>query len=157
MELWELVARESCRDTLAQYSHAGDRYLLEEFASAFCEDGILEIRGTAPVQGRQAIMDRFGGGTAALEARQAAKAQAPGTVRRRIVRHNVTNIRFESVSPTEATVASYFTVFTEVGPDHLGRYRDRLVPVGDQWLIAHRFVSVDWHAPDSTFTGARPG
>ena len=150
MELWELVARESCRETLAQYSHAGDRYLLEEFAGAFCEDGVLEIRGSDPVQGRQAIMERFGGGTAALQARQAAKAQAPDAARR-IVRHNVTNIRFESVSPAEATVASYFTVFTEVGPDHLGRYRDRLVPVGDRWLIAHRFVSVDWHAPDSTF------
>lgn len=150
MELWELVARESCRETLAQYSHAGDRYLLEEFAGAFCEDGVLEIRGNDPVQGRQAIMERFGGGTAALQARQAAKAQAPDAARR-IVRHNVTNIRFESVSPAEATVASYFTVFTEVGPDHLGRYRDRLVPVGDRWLIAHRFVSVDWHAPDSTF------
>jgi hypothetical protein len=155
MELWELVARESCRDTLAQYNHAGDRYLLEEFAGAFCGDGVLEIRSSAPLQGRQAIMERFGGGTAALQARQAAKAQSPGAARR-IVRHNVTNIRFESVSPTEAIVASYFTVFTEVGPDHLGRYRDRLVPVGDRWLIAHRFVSVDWHAPDSTFTGAPP-
>ncbi len=154
MELWELVARESCRDTLAQYSHAGDRYLLEEFAGAFCEDGVLEIRGSAPLQGRQAIMERFGGGTAALQARQGAKAQAPGAARR-IVRHNVTNIRFESVSPTEATVASYFTVFTEVGPDHLGRYRDRMVPVGDRWLIAHRFVSVDWHSPDSTFRSQR--
>ncbi len=153
MELWELVARESCRDTLAQYSHAGDRYLLKEFAGAFCEDGILEIRGSAPVQGRAAIMERFGGGTAALEARQAAKAQEPGRPRR-IVRHNVTNIRFETVSPTEATVASYFTVFTEVGTDHMGRYRDRLVPVGERWLIAHRFVSVDWHAPDSTFGSA---
>ena len=150
MELWELVARESCRDTLAQYSHAGDRYLLEEFAGAFCEDGVLEIRGSARIQGRQAIMERFGGGTAALQARQAAKTQVPGAARR-IVRHNVTNIRFESVSPTEATVASYFTVFTEVGPDHVGRYRDQMVPVGDRWLIAHRFVSVDWHAPDSTF------
>jgi len=150
MELWELVARESCRDTLAQYTHAGDRYLLDEFASAFCEDGMLEIRGSAPMQGRQAIMERFGGGTAALHARQGDRPQAAGTTRR-VVRHNVTNIRFESVSPSEATVASYFTVFTEIGPDHMGRYRDRLVSVGDRWLIAHRFVSVDWHAPDSTF------
>ncbi len=150
MEMWELVARESCRDTLAQYSHAGDRYLLEEFAGAFCEDGVLEIRGSAPIRGRAAIMERFGGGTAAQQARQATKAQPPGATRR-LVRHNVTNVRFEAVSPTEATVASYFTVFTEVGPDHLGRYRDRLVPVGDRWLIAHRFVSVDWHSPDSTF------
>jgi hypothetical protein len=150
MEHWELVVRESCRDTLAQYTHAGDRFLLEEFAGAFCEEGVLEIRASEPVQGRTAIMERFGGGTAALQARQAAKAQEPGAPRR-VVRHNVTNIRFESVSPTEAIVASYFTVFTEVGPDHMGRYRDRLVPVGDRWLIAHRFVSVDWHAPDSTF------
>ena len=43
-------------------------------------------------------------------------------------------------------MASYFTVFTNVGADHMGRYRDRLVPVGDEWLIAHRFVSTDWHA-----------
>lgn len=150
MELWELVAREQCRNTLAQYTHAGDRYLLDEFASAFCEDGVLEIRGSAPVRGRQAITEQFGGGTAALEARRAARAQAPGAIRR-VVRHNVANVWFESVSPTEANVASYFTVFTEVGPDHMGRYRDRLVPVGERWLIAHRFVSVDWHAPDSVY------
>ena len=153
MEVWELFARESCRDTLAQYTHAGDRFLLEEFAGAFCEDGVLEIRGRAPVRGREAIMERFGGGTAALRARRASKAQPPGALRR-VVRHNVTNVRFEAVSPTEATVASYFTVFTEVGPDHMGRYKDRLVPVGDRWLIAHRFVSVDWHSPDSTFGAA---
>jgi hypothetical protein len=35
----------------------------------------------------------------------------------------------------------------------MGRYRDRFVPVGERWLIAHRFVSTDWRAPDSTFTG----
>ena len=158
MEHWELVARECCRDTLAQYSHAGDRYLLDEFAGAFCEDGVLEIRGQPALRGRAAIIERFGGATAALHAHDAARiaratdADAP----RRIVRHNVTNIRFESVTPTEATVASYFTVFTEVGVDHMGRYRDRLVPVGERWLIAHRFVSTDWRAPDSVFRAERP-
>jgi hypothetical protein len=153
MELWELVAREACRDTLAQYTHSGDRYLLEEFAAAFCEDGVLEIRGNAPLRGRAAIMERFGGDTAALQARQEAKAAPPGV--RRLVRHSVTNVRFEAVTPSEATVASYFTVFTEVGLDHMGRYRDHLVPVGERWLIAHRFVSVDWHSPESTFGGIR--
>ena len=150
MELWELVVRESCRDTLAQYSHAGDRFLLDEFAAAFCEDGVLEIRGNEPIRGRAAIIERFGGPATAMRARDAARAQASDTIRR-IVRHNVTNIRFESVSPQEAVLASYFTVFTEKGPDHLGRYRDRLVPVGERWLIAHRFVSTDWRARDSTF------
>jgi hypothetical protein len=156
MELWELVARESCRDTLAQYTHAGDRYLLEEFAGAFCEDGVLEIRGSAPITGRTAIMERFGGGTAALAARQAARAAAQSSDEsRRVVRHNVTNIRFESTSPEQAVVASYFTVITQIGLDHMGRYRDRFVPVGDRWLIAHRFVSTDWRAPDSIFSAAR--
>ena len=118
---------------------------------------MLEIRGSAPITGRTAIMERFGGGTAALAARQTAKAaaQSPGSVRR-IVRHNVTNIRFESVSHDEANVASYFTVITQIGLDHMGRYRDRLVPEGDRWLIAHRFVSTDWRAPDSIFGAGAP-
>jgi hypothetical protein len=158
MEPWELTARECCRDTLAQYSHSGDRYLLDEFAGAFCEDGVLEIRGQPPLRGRAAIVERFGGATAALQARDTARTtraedeDAP----RRIVRHNVTNIRFESVTRTEATVASYFTVFTEIGVDHMGRYRDRLVPVGDRWLLAHRFVSTDWRAPSSVFRAQSP-
>lgn len=152
MELWELVARECCRDTLAQYSHAGDRFLLDEFAGAFCEDGVLDIRGSEPVTGRAAIIARFGGPAASATARDAARAQ-PADAVRRVVRHNVTNIRFESVTPDEAIVSSYFTVFTKVGPDHMGRYRDRFVPVGERWLIAHRFVSTDWHAVDSTFGG----
>ena len=145
MELWELVARESCRDTLAQYTHAGDRYRLEEFAAAFCEDGILEIRGSDPVRGRAAIVKEIGG--------RVPPAAGAAETTKRIVRHNVTNIRFESLSPTEATVASYFTVFTEIGLDHMGRYRDRLVPVGDRWLLAHRFVSTDWRSPDSIYGG----
>lgn len=152
MELWELIARESCRDTLAQYSHAGDRFLLEEFAAAFCEDGVLEIRGSEPITGRGAIIERFGGPSTASKARDAAR-QLPADATRRVVRHNVTNIRFESLSAEEAIVSSYFTVFTEVGADHMGRYRDRFVPVGERWLIAHRFVSTDWRAPDSTFRG----
>ena len=154
MEHWELVAREQCRDTLAQYSHAGDRYQLDEFAGAFCEEGVLEIRGQPPLVGRAAIVERFGGATTAQQAQGvAATARAAGAVRR-VVRHTVTNVRFEAVSPGEATVASYFTVFTEIGLDHMGRYRDRFVPVGDRWLSAHRFVSTDWRAPDSVFRAA---
>lgn len=157
MELWELVARECCRDTLAQYTHAGDRFRMDEYGAAFCEDGVLEIRGSEPVRGRAAIIERVSAATGAQAGRGAGALNAPRapvpSVVKRIVRHNVTNVRFESISPDEATVASYFTVFTEIGLDHMGRYRDRLVPAGDRWLIAHRFVSVDWRAPDTTFGG----
>src|SRR5271170_6771134 len=97
VELWELSAREACRDTLAQYTHSGDRYLLEDFADSFCEDGVLEIRRAEPLQGRDAIMERFGGAPAAAQAQEAAAQKREAGALRRIVRHNVTNVRFESI------------------------------------------------------------
>jgi hypothetical protein len=143
MELWELAARERIRDTLARYNWSGDALRLDELAETFCEEGELELRGSEPVRGRAAIVDLLG-----VVSEPNTTAQASGA--KRIVRHNVTNIRFTDVRPDEARVACYFTVFTEIGLDHYGRYRDVFVPVGDDWLIRHRFVSTDWSAPDST-------
>jgi SnoaL-like protein len=144
MELWELAARERIRDTLARYNWSGDALRLDELARTFCDDGELQLRNAEPARGRAAIVELLGGAVASTNA----AAQAAGV--KRIVRHNLTNIRFTEVTPQEARVSCYFTVFTEIGLDHYGRYRDVLVPVGDDWLIRHRFVSTDWSAPDST-------
>jgi len=144
MELWELAARERIRDTLARYNWSGDALRLDDLAQTFCEDGELELRGNEPVRGRAAIVALLGGVVASPNA----AAQMSGV--KRIVRHNITNVRFTDVTPQEARVASYFTVLTEIGLDHYGRYRDVFVPVGDDWLIRHRFVSTDWSAADST-------
>lgn len=142
--MWELVARERIRDTLARYNWSGDAMRLDDLAAAFCEDGELELRGSEPIRGRRAIVDFLGGTVAAP------KAAAEASSVKRIVRHNVTNIRFTEVTPQQARVACYFTVFTEIGLDHFGRYRDEFVPVDGDWLIRHRFVSTDWSAPNST-------
>jgi hypothetical protein len=147
MELWELAARERIRDTLARYNWSGDALRLDDLAQTFCEDGTLELRGGEPARGRAAIVELLGGAVATPNA----AARASGV--KRIVRHNLTNVAFTDVSPDEARVACYFTVFTEIGLDHYGRYRDVFVPVGDGWLIRHRFVSTDWTAPDSTMAG----
>ena len=144
MELWELAARERIRDTLARYNWSGDSLRLDDLAQTFCDDGELELRGNEPVRGRAAIVALLSGAVTGPSAAAAA------TGIKRIVRHNVTNIRFTDMTPQEARVACYFTVLTEIGLDHYGRYRDVFVPVGDDWLIRHRFVSTDWHAPDST-------
>ena len=144
MELWELAARERIRDTLARYNWSGDALRLDDLAQTFCEDGELELRGSEPIRGRAAIVALLGGAVASPNA----TAQASSV--KRIVRHNVTNIRFTDVTQEEAHVACYFTVLTEIGLDHYGRYRDVFVPVGDDWLIRHRFVSTDWSAADST-------
>jgi hypothetical protein len=153
MDVWELEARERIRDTLARYNWSGDAFRLDELAAAFCEDGELEVRGREPFRGRAAIIEFLSGGGDGGDddARRAAlRSAAAASGVTRIVRHNVANIRFLEVTPDHARVACYFTVLTEIGLDHYGRYRDTFVPVGEEWLIRHRFVSTDWRAPEST-------
>lgn len=145
MQIWELVAREQIRDTLARYNWSGDAGRIDGLAETFCVDGVLEIRGAEPLRGRSEIMAFLGGVTGKI----AVDADV-----RPIVRHNVANILFTSVAPDTAQVSSYFTVLTHIGLDHFGRYRDTLVPDGDAWLIKHRKVSTDWAAADSAM--ARP-
>ena len=140
MEAWELSARERIRDSFARYTHPGDHFPLQNLADAFCEDGVLQF-GEQHLRGRDAI-HRF-----RTEARERSGGVDPG----RVLRHNVTNIWFQTVTPREARVLSCYTVYSEIGLDHFGRYRDRFVPIGDDWLIAHREVTMDWSAKQSKF------
>jgi hypothetical protein len=152
VELWELVARERIRDSIALYNWSGDAYRLEDLTRAFSEDGTLEVRGEEPRTGRKAILEYLGGirgNDGGEDARAALKAAAATSGVKKIVRHNIANIRFLELTPQQAKVSCYFTVFTEIGLDHYGRYRDTFVPVGDEWLIQHRFVSTDWRAENS--------
>lgn len=146
MEIWELVARERIRDTLARYNWAGDAGDVTGLAETFCVDGVLEIRGLEPLRGRAAIASFLGGVDVAR----------PASVKP-IVRHNLTNVLFAGLTRDAAHVSSYFTVVTHAGLDHFGRYRDTLVPDGDTWLINHRRVSTDWAAPDSAMARQRAG
>lgn len=147
MELWQLVAREQIRDTLARYNWSGDAGRLEGLAETFCEDGVLEIRGVDPLHGRSEIAAFLGGVTEKIAGSVAAKP---------VVRHNVANVLFAGLTPDQAQVTSYFTVVTNIGLDHFGRYLDTLVPDGERWLIKHRKVATDWAAPGSTMARRQP-
>jgi hypothetical protein len=148
VELWELVAREHIRDTLARYNWAGDAGRLDELAETFCTDGVLEIRGLQPLRGRSEIMAFLGGVTGTIAASTDVKP---------IVRHNVANVLFTEMTRDQGQVSCYFTVMTHIGLDHIGRYRDTLVPDGNTWLIKHRKVSTDWAAADSAMARRSPG
>ena len=145
MEIWELVVRERIRDTLARYNWSGDAGRLDELADTFCADGVLEIRGLEPLRGRSEIVSFLGGVT---------RNVAVGGGVKPIVRHNVANVLFDEVTRDHVQVSSYFTVVTQIGLDHVGRYRDTFTPDGGIWRIRHRKVSTDWAAPDSVM--ARP-
>ena len=140
MDVWELVARERIRDTIARYAHLVDRGRIDELVALFTEDATLEAGDGPPVRGRDAIRAVFLG-----TGRRLASAAAP------LIRHHVSNVLIDVESPDAATASSYFLAITDHGPDHWGRYRDRLVPAGDRWLFQHRRVRTDGRASGSVF------
>jgi len=145
MELWELSARECIRDTIARYNHSGDGGRFDDMITTFAPDGALEIAGESLHEGHVALRAFFSN----------VRGDSGGGGRRlTVLRHCVTNTLIELQSTTEASARSYFHVITDIGLDHWGSYRDRLVPVGDRWLFAHRSVKTAGYAPDSFF--ARP-
>ena len=141
IENWEVAARESIRNTIASYTHNGDRYRLDDFVDCFLPDGVLDLKGGQRLEGREAIMGFF-------TATPIVTSAEPSPIR-----HNVTNILFTEVTPEFVKVSSYFTVFSRVGLDHYGRYRDEMVPDGDRWRIRHRLAATDWMAPHSVVAG----
>ena len=132
MELWELSAREAIRELLAAYARAADSGNAERFAALFAPDGVLEVHGLAPIEGRDAIRSFLSGGTGESPVR---------------LRHHLTNVSIAVESPTTATGECYFTVFTDAGVDHWGRYRDHYVGKAGEWKIAHRLARTEGRTP----------
>jgi ketosteroid isomerase-like protein len=137
VDAWELAAREQVRDTVAAYTHAGDRSRLEALAACFTSDGVLEVKGMPQARGRSEIIAML---SSAISTSEPARG---------FVRHFIANLHFQAVTRERIETAAYFAVFTAHGPDHWGRYRDVFVPVGEQWLLAHRRVTVDARARGS--------
>ncbi len=139
MEAWELAAREAIRHTIASYTFHADHGRFDDVSALFATDGVLEVHGIggARAEGRDAILGFFRGVGGDVRA-----TAPPGRMQ-----HHVASVRVDVVSATEAHATSYFTVMTGAGVDHWGRYRDALVPAGDQWLFAHRLVRTDGSTP----------
>jgi hypothetical protein len=138
MQVWELVAREEIRETLARYHHFGDSAKFVEMAALFAVDGVLEVRGEKAIEGRTSIVEYLTG----VNRDVVAMSDVP------ILRHYSTNVTITVLSEHEATAASAFLVIAETGLDHWGRYRDRLVAADGGWRFAHRLVRTDGYAPD---------
>ncbi|BCO34857.1 nuclear transport factor 2 family protein [Mycobacterium heckeshornense] len=141
MQLWELEIRESARQTLAEYTAATDSFDLKALAACFAPDGVLEFTGGQPIAGRDAIET---GLRAQMEVSRSASRRAP-----KYVRHHLASIRFSAVERNRVDVTSYFAVYTDIGLDHWGRYRDVLIPAEGRWLLASRKIAVDGFSGES--------
>ena len=140
VEIWELWARESVRQTLADYTAGTDRNRLDDVAACFAPDGELSFTGGTRLVGPAAI--------AAGLATQVGRFRA-GSVPLTHVRHHVSSVWFGSIGRDRVDVSSYFLVLTDIGVDHWGRYRDVLIPFDGRWLFASREALVDGFSDDS--------
>ncbi len=142
MQQWEIGVREAVRQTLSDYTAATDRFDLGGLADCFAAAGTLEFTGAdAPLVG-----------PAAIEAGLRAAMTGPPDQLRAVpsfVRHHVSSVRFAAVAADRVEVSSYFAVFTDIGPDHWGRYRDVLIPENGRWVFQHRRIAVDAFAAGS--------
>lgn len=138
MEPWEVAVRESVRETISDYVLAGDRRRLVDLAACFTEDGSMQVGEGEPLVGRTAIVDNLD---------QVLPSERVPTH----AHHHVTSTHFASVTPDAVDAWSYFTVMTDCGADHWGRYRDRFVPAEGRWLLEARRITVDGFAAESYF------
>ncbi len=153
MTLEEMLARESIRQTMARYTMAGDRLRLDDFLAVFTADAILESEGVAEedafrYEGIEQISHWISRWTNRTGDQHAPTHQAT------FVRHHLSTSLIEFTGPENAKASTYWTAYTDIGPDHCGYYLDRFNKTGEQWLIAHRRVRLDWRSPQSLFTTA---
>lgn len=151
MNLEELLARESIRQTMASYTMAGDRLRVDDFVAVFTDDAILESEGVPETdafryEGRQAMREWF--------TRWKKPEGVPPTHQARFVRHHLSTSAIELKGSDTATARTYWVAYTDIGPDHGGYYVDTFRKIGERWLIAHRKVRLDWRSPQSLFTTA---
>ena len=151
MTVDELIARECIRQTMARYNMAGDRLRSEDFIAVFTDDAVLETERVPEsdgfrCEGRDAIREWFG--------RWRSRDRGPSAQRATFIRHHLSTSQVEFSGPDTARARTYWVAYSDIGPDHCGYYVDVFRKAGEQWLIAHRKVRLDWRAPHSLYQTA---
>lgn len=127
-----MIARMAIQYRMGVYNTCGDRGKIDELAEAFAEDGVLELE-TGVLTGRAAIVGHLSG-----------IAAGEGGIDLRFSRHHLTTSRVEFDDDTTARAWTYFTVIRAGIILQAGVYVDRFVRHGDDWLILHRRVKIEF-------------
>ena len=130
--------RAGVEDVINRYAQSIDANDLSGIASCLTEDAVLSMAAAGRVsvrQGRAAIIATF---RASFAARTSSSPPR---------RHFITNTVLVECSESSARARSYVAVLRvtdgQVVVSTTGRYTDRLVRVGDAWLIAERVGEFD--------------
>ena len=153
MTVDELFAREAIRDCMARCNQAGDRLKADDFADCFTEDGIIQSE-RAPGD----YIFRYVGRSEILAWQNRWRRREPGQA---VVhgasfgRHNLSTCTIVMIDATTAKARTYWTAWTDIGPDHSGIYVDDFQrDLSGKWRISCRRIRHDWSSPDSLFISA---
>lgn len=135
-----MLTREGIRAVVERYTFAADRGRVSDLVQCFAEDGVLEFVGEWTATGRDGILAHTSSVTVDTRSRP-----------HPLLRHHLASHQVELEGRDDASATTYFTAYTEIGPDHVGRYVDRLRRIDGDWHIAHRRVVVDWWAPATLY------
>lgn len=141
VELWELVARESIRDLVARYNANGDSGRFGHVRELFCSEATMNIGDARTYSGIDDVMTIF----------TRTKGDTGATPGLTHVRHTTSTHQIDLFDEQSASGRLYFTVLTDIGIDHWGRYVDTYGVEDGVWKFTSRTVTVDGWAPNSLF------
>ena len=131
------AARAAIRYIQGIYNSAGDRGKIDEVATVFTADGVLQLPDASYI-GRDAIAAFLSGVT---------RSDNEG-IDLRGSRHHLTTSRIDFESPDAAIGWTYFFVMRRGEVIQEGSYIDRFVVTDEGWRIAHRRVKLIWTKGD---------
>lgn len=147
MELWEVVGRTAIAELSAGYAKDVDGGDIERVAHRFARRGVLVVHGGREYHGRTGILEFL------TASRRTRASSGQGLA----VRHHVSSLAVTFTAPEQAHATSYFLAMGPSGPDHWGRYEDKLVLEDEQWRFACRAVTIEGAEPDGWIgSGAGP-
>lgn len=132
-----MLAEHQCEKLIKRFAVLNDEGAYEQMVQMFAPEGTFARPSTPDelIQGRENIL-------AAFKSRPA-----------RTSRHFISNILVDLTDANNASALSYVLLFTaesgskESAPPYLvGRFKDRLIRIDDQWLFLERLGSVDLRA-----------
>lgn len=139
----ELLDRAAIEALIGDYAEAADRGRSADLAALFAPEGVLEILGESfdagLYDGREAILARL----------ERTRTELPPGAAPPLLRHHLSTLRVRPTGPGTARADAYFLAVTVDGPDHWGRYSDRLVETEEGWRFAHRKVVHEGRAAGS--------
>lgn len=140
MTIEDLLDEAQIRRTMTDFNIAGDRGQVDKMAALFTDDGTLLFSGREAT-GPEAIRAML----SSINHKSGAGSDLPPVTK---LRHHVTTSRID-LDGDIATGRSYFIVFTNNGPYHMGVYVDAFRRADSKWLFSRREVRVDWYGASS--------